>query len=361
MPLQACTPGESWPYPAEARSWCGPARWSLRGSPGHCTNMKLLISLDNETTSNWLKPKKTLICYTEINRASQVYTIKYHVIHVRKLTPTMPGTKHRATASATRCTGARFSWAVSTRFMIWLNMVWLPSFSWQLVINHACVTNGWSMIWEFANRHCTSDQMVPSRKKVLQSWFEAMWGQWCMVQLKATKLKSDQWVQSIVPGEGLDPDSSRDVALASAVAKKNFPSWALWFCFQKYVRLEKISHFNRNPGFHGWVSATHYRPQPSHEKTQDYHFKSNSRLLGCCRPVHPEVKVTFDCFHFQLLWATSAKWQLSSHYAPWGTWSHRWRHPPSSCAPVATHLKTHRTTHQPKKPNKPSKSVGKYS
>mmetsp|Transcript_9186 Transcript_9186/g.15650 ORF Transcript_9186/g.15650 Transcript_9186/m.15650 type:complete len:299 (+) Transcript_9186:916-1812(+) len=40
---------------------------------------------------------------------SQVYTSKYQVIHVKKLKATMLGTKTRATESATRCTGARFS------------------------------------------------------------------------------------------------------------------------------------------------------------------------------------------------------------------------------------------------------------
>ena len=47
------------------------------------------------------------------------------------------------------------------------------------VINHTCVTHGWSMMWTKLGIAsptawlCTSDQMVPYRKKVLQSSFGA--------------------------------------------------------------------------------------------------------------------------------------------------------------------------------------------
>lgn len=68
-------------------------------------------------------------CFHGFDPTSQVYTSKYQVIHVKKLKATMLGTKIRATESATRCTGARFSWAVSTRLMIWLSIVSLPNFS----------------------------------------------------------------------------------------------------------------------------------------------------------------------------------------------------------------------------------------
>lgn len=48
-------------------------------------------------------------CFHGFDPTSQVYTSKYQVIHVKKLKATMLGTKIRATESATRSTGARFS------------------------------------------------------------------------------------------------------------------------------------------------------------------------------------------------------------------------------------------------------------